>query len=159
MFNAFFVKSNMELTRRMFATRSALLRVLAAIPKLATVHEFLAYPLFDASSHLIAANWGIIRAHVAAGRLSRMEPSKKTPIAADRVRMGVVMLQEEAWYDSGKLGEVDDTCKHRNINLVTLNIGVSKLAQGNFANTALVEIEKCVGTPPEVAALAIPIGA
>ncbi len=33
-------------------------------------------------------------------------------------------------------------CKHGDVNQLTIDKGSSKLAQGNIANTALVEIEK-----------------
>ncbi len=62
-------------------------------------------------------------------------------IVTDRIRQGVVMLHEGAWYDPDRPGEVGALCKHGNINLVTLDKGTSKLAQGNIANTALVEVE------------------
>lgn len=77
----------------------------------------------------------------------------------DRIREGVVMLQEGAWYDPDKPGEVGALCKHGNINLVTIDKGTSKLAQGNIANTALVEIEKYKDVPPAVTAFTPPKGA
>ena len=80
-------------------------------------------------------------------------------IVTERIRKGVVMLQEGAWYDPDKPGEVGALCKHGNINLVTLDKGTSKLAQGNIANTALVEVEKVTGTPPTVTAFTPPTGA
>jgi trimethylamine-N-oxide reductase (cytochrome c) len=80
-------------------------------------------------------------------------------IVTDRIRPGVVMLQEGAWYDPDKPGEVGAMCKHGNINTVTLDIGTSKLAQGNVANTALVEVEKYKDVPPPVTAFEVPAGA
>ena len=78
-------------------------------------------------------------------------------IVTDRIREGVVMLQEGAWYDPDKPGEIGALCKHGNINVVTLDKGTSKLAQGNIANTALVEIEKYEGAPPPVTAFTPPM--
>ena len=80
-------------------------------------------------------------------------------IVTDRIRQGVVMLQEGAWYDPDKPGEAGALCKHGNINLVTLDKGTSKLAQGNVANTALVEVEKLQGAAPAVTAFDVPAGA
>lgn len=77
-------------------------------------------------------------------------------IVTERVRPGVVMLQEGAWYDPDTPGEAGALCKHGNINLVTLDKGTSKLAQGNIANTALVEVEKYKGAPPAVTAYTAP---
>ena len=80
-------------------------------------------------------------------------------IVTDRVRQGVVMLQEGAWYDPDQPGEVGALCKHGNINVVTSDKGTSRLAQGNIANTALVEVEKFTEAPLEVTAFAVPTGA
>jgi len=80
-------------------------------------------------------------------------------IVTDRIRAGVVMLQEGAWYDPDKPGEVGAMCKHGNINVLTLDKGTSKLAQGNIANTALVEVEVYKGPIPEITAFTPPIGA
>ncbi len=80
-------------------------------------------------------------------------------IVTDRIRNGVVMLQEGAWYDPDKPGEAGAMCKHGNINLVTIDKGTSKLAQGNIANTALVDVEKYKEVPPPVTAFMPPAGA
>lgn len=80
-------------------------------------------------------------------------------VVTDRIRKGVVMLQEGAWYDPDKPGEPDAMCKHGNINVLTIDKGTSKLAQGNIANTALVEVERFEGTPPAVTAFDPPEGA
>lgn len=80
-------------------------------------------------------------------------------IVTDRVRPGVVMLQEGAWYDPDKPGEVGALCKHGNINLVTMDKGTSKLAQGNVANTALVQVEPYEGTAPEITIFTPPVTA
>ncbi|WP_413875202.1 molybdopterin dinucleotide binding domain-containing protein [Albidovulum sp.] len=80
-------------------------------------------------------------------------------IVNDRIRQGVVRRQEGAWYDPDRPGEVGAMCKHGNINVVTLDKGTSKLAQGNVASTALVEIEKYDGPPPPVTAFDVPAGA
>jgi len=80
-------------------------------------------------------------------------------IVTDRIRQGVVMLQEGAWYDPDKPGEAGALCKHGNINLVTLDKGTSNLAQGNVANTAIVEVEKHKTPAPPVTAFTPPVGA
>jgi trimethylamine-N-oxide reductase (cytochrome c) len=80
-------------------------------------------------------------------------------IITDRISQGVVMLNEGAWYDPDKPGQVGALCKHGNINLVTMDKGTSKLAQGNVANTVLVEVEKHKGSAPAVTAFTIPAGA
>jgi trimethylamine-N-oxide reductase (cytochrome c) len=77
-------------------------------------------------------------------------------ILTNRIRPGVVVLEEGAWYDPDKPGEVGAMCRHRNINVLTLDKGTSKLAQGNVANTLLVQIERYSGMPRAVRVFAAP---
>ncbi len=73
-----------------------------------------------------------------------------------RIRPGVVAVHEGAWYDPAEPGKVGALCKHGNVNTVTMDKSTSKLAQGNVANTVLVEIEKYTGPVPEVTAFKPP---
>jgi trimethylamine-N-oxide reductase (cytochrome c) len=73
-----------------------------------------------------------------------------------RMRRGVVMLQEGAWYDPDEPGRPSAMCKHGLINVLTLDKGTSKLAQGNVANTALVQIEKYHQPLPAITAFVAP---
>jgi len=73
-------------------------------------------------------------------------------LETDRIRSGVACLHEGAWYDPDKPGEVGALCKHGNVNLVTMDKGTSKLAQGNVANTVLIAVEKYDGPPMKVTA-------
>ena len=75
----------MRLTRRSFFGHSAAFGALAAMPSLASAHSFLTEPLLDASSRLTATHWGIIRAFVESGRLTRVEPFKKDSFAPSPV--------------------------------------------------------------------------
>ncbi len=77
-------------------------------------------------------------------------------LVTGRVRSGVVVLHEGAWYDPDKPGEPDALCKHGLINVLTLDKGTSKLAQGNIANTALVEVEKYQQPLPAITAFDAP---
>ncbi len=70
----------------------------------------------------------------------------------DRIRRGVIAVHEGAWYDPDEPGKPGALCKHGNVNTVTMDKGTSKLAQGNVANTVLVEVEKYVGPVPKVTA-------
>ena len=72
------------------------------------------------------------------------------------MRPGVVVLHEGGWYDPDKPGEPGALCKHGNINLVTSDGGTSKLAQGNIANTALVQVEAYAEPPPPITAFTPP---
>jgi len=80
-------------------------------------------------------------------------------IVTKRIRQGVVMLQEGAWYDPDKPGEAGAMCKHGNINVVTIDKGTSKLAQGNIANTALVQVEAYKEAAPAITAFTPPMNA
>ena len=73
-------------------------------------------------------------------------------IVSDRVTPGVAMLQEGAWIDPLEPGVPGSIDKQGNPNLVTKDIGTSRLGQGCTAQTALVQIEKLEGPLPEVTA-------
>jgi trimethylamine-N-oxide reductase (cytochrome c) len=73
-----------------------------------------------------------------------------------RVRGGVVVLHEGAWYDPERPGEIGTLCKHGLVNVLTLDKGTSKLAQGNIANTALVQVEKYSGNVSAITAFDAP---
>tara|TARA_B100000676_G_scaffold81471_1_gene81500 strand:- start:2428 stop:4752 length:2325 start_codon:yes stop_codon:yes gene_type:complete len=68
----------------------------------------------------------------------------------DDVRMGVVRLATGAWYDPDTPGEPVTLCRHGNPNVLTKDIGTSKLAQGPSAQTCLIEVEPWRGAVPEV---------
>ena len=79
-------------------------------------------------------------------------------IVTEDVMSGVVQLSTGAWYDPlvpGKIGSLD---VHGNPNVLTIDKGTSKLAQGPSAMSALVEVELFedqlppikIFTPPEI---------
>lgn len=64
---------------------------------------------------------------------------------------GTVSLCEGAWYDPLDLGVSEKPlCKNGCPNVLTMDIGTSKLAQGNSPNTCIVQIEKFTGEAPEI---------
>ncbi len=69
------------------------------------------------------------------------------------VRPGVVVLPTGAWYDPEAPGGLD---RHGNPNVLTLDKGTSRLAQGSSAHTTLIEIEKATEGAPEVRAFEPP---
>ncbi len=71
-------------------------------------------------------------------------------IVTDLVRPNVVRMCEGGWYDPEEPGVVGTLCKHGDVNVLTVDIGTSKLAQGNVAHTALTEIEKYEGKLPPI---------
>jgi biotin/methionine sulfoxide reductase len=70
----------------------------------------------------------------------------------DGVRPGVVVLPTGAWYDPLVPGEIGTLEKHGNPNVLTLDKGTSRLAQGCIAHTCLVEIERYHDELPPVTA-------
>lgn len=74
-------------------------------------------------------------------------------VVTDAVQRFVVQLPTGAWYDPVKPGGLD---AHGNPNVLTIDKGTSKLAQGPSAHSALVEIERFEGTPPPVRAFTPP---
>jgi trimethylamine-N-oxide reductase (cytochrome c) len=77
-------------------------------------------------------------------------------MVTDRVRAGVVILREGAWYDPDNAQSTSPTCKHGLVNVVTLDKGTSQLAQGNISNTVLVEVAKHTGPIPAITAFQPP---
>jgi biotin/methionine sulfoxide reductase len=65
------------------------------------------------------------------------------------VMAGAVVLPTGAWYDPETPAGLD---RHGNPNVLTLDKGTSRLAQGSSAHTTLVEIEKFSGPAPKVEA-------
>ena len=76
---------------------------------------------------------------------------------SDEIRPGVVQMATGAWYDPEHPGRIGSLDKHGNPNVLTLDKGTSRLAQGPSAQTTLVEIEKFSGEPPPVTAFEAPL--
>ena len=77
-------------------------------------------------------------------------------VVSDEVRTGVVQLATGAWYDPVEPGAATTLDRHGNPNVLTLDRGTSRLAQGPIAHTALVEVERFRGEPPAVRAFSPP---
>ena len=71
-------------------------------------------------------------------------------VVSDHLRPGVVQISTGAWYDPEEPGTPGCLDKHGNPNVLTLDKGTSRLAQGPSAQTTLVEVEKYAGAPPTV---------
>jgi biotin/methionine sulfoxide reductase len=65
---------------------------------------------------------------------------------------GVVSMATGAWYDPERPGDPDSLCVHGNPNVLTADIGTSRLGQGPSAQSCLVEIERWTGDLPPVTA-------
>jgi biotin/methionine sulfoxide reductase len=66
----------------------------------------------------------------------------------EAVSAGVVQLQTGAWYDPDTPGQLGALDRHGNPNVLTLDKGTSKLAQGPSSQTALVEVERWTRSAP-----------
>ncbi|EPC5194699.1 trimethylamine-N-oxide reductase TorA [Edwardsiella piscicida] len=73
-------------------------------------------------------------------------------VVSDRYVPGVIRIHEGAWYDPDRGGVAGALCKYGNPNVLTLDIGSSRLAQATSAHTAIVEVEKYRGPQDPVTA-------
>jgi biotin/methionine sulfoxide reductase len=73
-------------------------------------------------------------------------------VLSDGIRPGVVQLPTGAWYDPFDHPEFGAMCAHGNPNVLTTDLGASRLSQGCSGQHALVEIARYDGTPPPVRA-------
>jgi biotin/methionine sulfoxide reductase len=77
----------------------------------------------------------------------------------DELRRGVVAMATGAWWNPATPGATDAPCAHGNPNVLTQDVGTSRLGQGSAAQSCLVEIERWPGEPPPVTVHAPPPGA
>ncbi|MBB4929515.1 biotin/methionine sulfoxide reductase [Lipingzhangella halophila] len=72
---------------------------------------------------------------------------------SDALRQGVAQLSTGAWYDPSA---PDVSCAHGNPNVLTEDIGTSRLSQGCTGQHVRVEVEAYEGAPPPVRAFEPP---
>ncbi|PTR26738.1 biotin/methionine sulfoxide reductase [Rhodococcus sp. OK519] len=75
----------------------------------------------------------------------------------DDVRPGVVQLSTGAWYDPLDPADPASMCVHGNANVLTADIGSSRLSHGCTGQHALVQIERFDGDLPPINAFDPPI--
>jgi biotin/methionine sulfoxide reductase len=73
-------------------------------------------------------------------------------VLSDGIRPGVVQIATGAWYDPEEPGVEGSLDKHGNPNVVTPDIGSSRLSQGCSAQSTLVEVEAFAGEAPAITA-------
>ncbi|MGO9452599.1 MAG: molybdopterin-dependent oxidoreductase [Candidatus Binataceae bacterium] len=78
-------------------------------------------------------------------------------VVTDEIRAGVIQISTGAWYDPVEPGTIGSLDKHGNPNVLTLDKGTSRLAQGPSAQTTLVQVEKFEGVPPQLSAFDPPL--
>jgi len=64
---------------------------------------------------------------------------------AEEVRPGIIQLPTGAWYNPAEPGQIGTLEIHGNPNVLTRDVGTSKLGQGPSANSTLVEVERYDG--------------
>ncbi len=76
-------------------------------------------------------------------------------LVSDIVQEKVAVICEGAWYDPDVWGE-KSLCQHGCVNVLTKDVGTSKLAQSNCAHTALAQVEKFKGATRAINAFSKP---
>ncbi len=71
-------------------------------------------------------------------------------IVTDKVRPSCVICEEGNWYDPADPAKPGSICKFGDPNVLTPDIGTSKLAQGNCGHTVIAQVEKYKGDAPAV---------
>ncbi|MCB9947290.1 MAG: molybdopterin-dependent oxidoreductase [Rhodospirillaceae bacterium] len=77
-------------------------------------------------------------------------------VLSDRVRPGCIQLATGAWYDPADPSDPASLERHGNPNVLTRDVGTSRLAQAPTAHTCLVEVERFDGPVPPVGAFQPP---
>ena len=75
-----------------------------------------------------------------------------TASVSEDVRPGVVQLPTGAWYDPEDPEEAKALCVHGNPNVLTRDVGTSRLAQGCTGQLTSVEVEPFTGNLPPIRA-------
>lgn len=73
-------------------------------------------------------------------------------VLSEDLGQGIVMLPTGAWFDPLEPGKPGSLCVHGNPNVLTEDIGTSRLGQGPSAHSCLVEVERFEGPIPPVTA-------
>jgi trimethylamine-N-oxide reductase (cytochrome c) len=63
----------------------------------------------------------------------------------EAMRPGVVQVYEGGWYDPAEPGKAGTLCKYGDVNNLSMDVGTSKLAQGNCGQSIVGEVEKYTG--------------
>jgi biotin/methionine sulfoxide reductase len=73
-------------------------------------------------------------------------------VLSEALRPGVVQLSTGAWYDPEDPAAEAPLCVHGNPNVLTADIGTSRLAQGSTGQLCHIEIERYEGSLPPIKA-------
>ncbi len=75
---------------------------------------------------------------------------------SETLRRGVIELPTGAWFNPANPNEQNSLEIHGNPNILTRDVGTSKLGQGPSPNSTLVEVEKYEGPIPEITVFDLP---
>jgi biotin/methionine sulfoxide reductase len=78
-------------------------------------------------------------------------------VLSEDVRLGVVQLSTGAWYDPEAPEEDGSLCVHGNPNVLTRDVGTSRLSQGCAGQLTCVQVERFTSNLPPVRAFDPPI--
>jgi biotin/methionine sulfoxide reductase len=79
-------------------------------------------------------------------------------VLSDALRRGVVQLSTGAWFDPDDPAASRPLCVHGNPNVLTQDVGTSRLAQGSTGQLTRIEIERFEGELPLIRAFDPPSG-
>ncbi|MCA8933576.1 MAG: trimethylamine-N-oxide reductase TorA [Rhodospirillaceae bacterium] len=79
-------------------------------------------------------------------------------VITDRVLPDVLRLSEGGWYDPLEGGVPGTLDKYGDVNVLSIDMPTSQLAQGNCGHTILAEVEKYEGDLPRVTVFEAPAG-
>lgn len=103
------------------------------------------------------------RRGIADGDIVRLFNARGACLAAARVtadiREGVIQLPTGAWYDPADPLEDNPLCVHGNPNVLTRDVGTSRLAQGCTGQLTVVQVERFDGNLPPIQAYDPPLPA
>jgi len=74
----------------------------------------------------------------------------------DTIRPGVVCVNEGGWYDPADPTKPGSLDRYGDVNVLTVDMGTSKLGQGNCGHTAVGDVEKFKGEAPKPMVFAAP---
>jgi biotin/methionine sulfoxide reductase len=103
------------------------------------------------------------RRGIADGDIVRLFNERGACLAAARltvdIRPGVIQLPTGAWYDPADPAEDKPLCVHGNPNVLTRDVGTSRLAQGCSGQLTTVQLERFDGNLPPIQAFDPPVPA
>ncbi len=88
------------------------------------------------------------------GDIVRVFNDRGACLAGVRIEVGLLrgvgVMSTGAWLDPLVPGEPGSLCVHGNVNVLTQDVGTSRLGQGPSAHSCLVEVERWEGDVPAV---------